>query len=369
MLRLFSLLLTLMLSTTLAIAQEWPNDAKMQMQAAGDRLGNAATTAERVSALREIGAIAAAHPDAEGAQVMASVLGQKATMEAGPGAMLAALEELASAGEITDVEAYSSIVGPLIDTAVKMQADGTLLPEAAIQMDDAISKLNGVAAKAGLPSVAEVISKASGDVISGAAATDLLSKLANFAKAARASPDLANMTAKETKEYLDSVVGSIPAGAGVAISGPAFIAFRDSLAWNNEMFGQSAQALDLVANAIETGQFDHEAYNKIHDRLNELSKGPWGSDTAKDMLKSLCKSIPVAGAWCDDLFKAVEELLGDVDCGAITCDCENVGGGLMRGPLIVQCRLQEENLIGECRATQKVTGTCDAGAAGSGANY
>ena len=250
-----------------------------------------------------------------------------------------------------------------------MQADGTLLSETAIQLDDAISNLNAAAAKAGLPSIGETISQASGDVVAGAAVTDMLGKLANMAKVARGSSDLAKMTADETKEYIDSMVGALPAGGGVAISGPAFIAFRDSLAWNNEMFGQSTQALDLVANAIETGQFDHEAYNKISNRLNELSKGPWGSDTAKDMLKSLCKSIPVAGAWCDDLFKAVENLLGDVDCGAITCDCDNVGGGLMRGPLIVQCRLQEETLIAECRATQKVTSTCDEGAKGGGANY
>ena len=339
------------------------------MQRAGDRLSSATTTAERVDALREIGAIAAEYPDATGAQTMASVFSQKATMEAGPSAMLGALEELASAGEITDVNAYGAIVGPLIDTVVKMQADGTLLSETAIQLDDAISKLNSVAAKAGLPSVAEAITQASGDIVGGAAITDALGKLANFAKVARGAPDVAGMTAKETKAYLDSVVGSLPAGGGVAISGPMYIAFRDSLAWNNEMFGQSAQALDLVANAIETGQFDHEAYNKIHDRLNELSKGPWGSDTAKDILKSLCKSLPVAGAWCDDLFKAVETLLSDVDCGAVTCDCDNVGGGLMRGPLIVQCKLQEDTLIAECRATQNVTSTCDAGAAGPGANY
>ncbi|MBL4872629.1 MAG: hypothetical protein JKY41_04370 [Rhodobacteraceae bacterium] len=92
MLRLISLLLTLMLFTPLAIAQEWSADAKMQMQAAGDRLGRATSTAERVTALRELGAIAAANPDAEGAQIMATVLSQKATMEAGPGAMLGALE-------------------------------------------------------------------------------------------------------------------------------------------------------------------------------------------------------------------------------------------------------------------------------------
>ena len=56
-----------------------------------------------------------------------------------------------------------------------------------------------------------------------------------------------------------------------------------------------------------------------------------GNSTAKDVLKSLCKAIPVAGAWCDDAFKLAQELISGGSCSAITCDCENVGGGLMRG--------------------------------------
>lgn len=369
MLRLFTVLITVAIFTTSAFAEEWPDDAKMQMQAAGEQLSSASTPADRVAALRELGAIAAAYPDAEGAQAMASALSQKATMEAGPGVMLDALAELAKSGEITDVDAYAAIVAPLMDTVVKMQADGTLLSETAIQVDDAISKLNAAAAKAGLPSVGDAISQATGDIVAGAAVTDALSKLANVAKVARGASNTAEMTDKETKEYIDSMISVLPPGAGPAITGPAFTVFRDSLAWNNEMFGQSAKALDLVANAIETGEFDHAAYNKIRNRLNDLSKGPWGSDTAKDFLKSLCKSLPVAGAWCDDLFKAVEKLLADVDCGAITCDCENVGGGLMKGPLMVQCKLQEQTLVLECQASQKVSSSCDPGAMGPGANY
>ena len=148
-----------------------------------------------------------------------------------------------------------------------------------------------------------------------------------------------------------------------------YVMYRDLVAWDNQMFGESAKALNLVADAIETGRFDHEAYNKIRGRLEELKKGPWDSDTAKDILKSLCKAIPIASAWCDDAFKLAEKLMGPVDCSAITCDCANVGGGLMRGPLIVTCKIQEQDLILQCQATKTVTGSCDGDAKGPAANY
>lgn len=367
--RIARLLFVAMIAATPSVAEDWPAAAKMQMQRAGDRLTAATSTAERVSALREIEAIAAAHAEAPDARLTAALMSQKATMEAGPSVMLAALGELAASGQITDVGTYAGIAGPLLDSVAKMQEDGTLLPSLAIEVDDAIGKLNAIAAKAGLPSVADAISQATGDAKLGSAITDSLGRLAKLAKVARQSSDLAAMDEKATKEFLDNWIGMLPPGAGPAISGPAFVVFRDSLAWNNEMFGESTKALNLVADAIETGQFDHEAYNKIRDRLNDLSKGPWGSDTAKDFFKKLCKSIPIAGAWCDDAFKLAEELISGVDCDKVTCDCDNVRGGLMRGPLIVQCKIQEQDLIGQCNATKKVTGSCPADAKGPGASH
>ena len=359
---------TVIFSAVPAAAGEWPAEARARMNAAGARLNAATDTAQRVDALREIQQIAAAHPDADGARVTAKLLSEKATQEAGPGAMLDALGALAASGEITDVQAYASIVGPLMDTVGQMQDNKTLLPEAAIQVDNAVQKLNAAAAKAGLPSIADAISQVSGNDKLGSAVTNTLGRLAKLAKAARDTPNLAEMNEQATKDYIDNVTGLLSGAAGPAISGPGFVLVRDNLAWNNEMFGQSSKALNLVADAIETGKFDHKAYNKIRDRLNELSKGPWGSDTAKDFLKKLCKSIPIAGAWCDDAFKLAEELVG-VSCDQITCDCENVGGGLMRGPLIVQCKIQEQDLINECNATKKVTGKCQGDARGPGASH
>ncbi|NNE22092.1 MAG: hypothetical protein HKN11_05735 [Rhizobiales bacterium] len=355
-------------SAATAAAGEWPADAKARMDAAGARLSAATETAQRVAALRDIQRIAAAHPNADGARLTAKLLSEKATEEAGPGAMLDALGTLAASGDIADVQAYASIVGPLMETIGQMQDNKTLLPEAAIQLDKAVQKLDAAAAKAGLPSIAAAISQATGDDKLGSAVTNTLSRLAKIAELARNTPDLAKMNKEATTEYIYGWLEAASSLGGPAINNVTAVPFSQLLGWNNEMYGQSSQALNLVADAIETGKFDHKAYNKIRDRLNELSKGPWGSDTIKDMVKSLCKSIPIAGAWCDDAFKLVEELVG-VSCGDITCDCENVGGGLMRGPLIVQCKIQEQDLISQCNATKKVTGKCQGDAKGPGASH
>jgi hypothetical protein len=41
----------------------------------------------------------------------------------------------------------------------------------------------------------------------------------------------------------------------------------------------------------------------------------------------------------------------------------------MRGPLIVQCKIQEQDLISESQATKKVTGSCQGDAKGPGASH
>ena len=354
---------------TSTLAAPWSDAAKAQMDAAGARLSTATTTAERVAALREIDSIVAAHPDSDEAALMAEIIGQKATQEAGPKAMLDALSDLAGSGEITDVNSYAAIVGPMMDNISKMQEDGTLLPSTAIALDDAIKKLDAAAKKANLPSVADAISQATGDPNLGATLRNTLGRVASLAQLARDTPNLAEMDEKATKAYIDRVIGLIPPGLSPALSGPGGVIFRDTLAWNNSMWQESTKGLDLVSEAIRTGEFNTEEYNKVRDRLNQLSAGPWGSDTAKDFFKALCKGIPVAGAWCDDVFKAVENVFAPLVCEEISCDCENVGGGLMRGPLIVQCELAQQSLRMECEATKAVTGSCDAGAVGPGASH
>ena len=363
MYRFICLIFAIVISATTAFAQGFSDEAKMRMEVAGARLTGAQTTADRVSALREIEAIAAANPNAPDARLLATMLRQQAMIESGPAAMIDALGVLASAKEIKDVDTYAAIIGPLMSTVAEMQENHTLLGATAIALDDAINNLNAAADKIGWPSVADTISEASGMEGIGSTITDTLGNLAKFAKLARSNPDVANMDEAAAKEFVDTVTSIMTMGGGITISAPVIVVVRDTLVWNQQMFGESAKALNLVADAIETGHLDQEAYGKINDHLNDLSRGPWGSDTAKDILKSICESMPFVGKWCGDAFKLAEQLFGD-DCDAISCDCENVGGGLMRGPLIVSCRLQEETVKAQCKATPSVVGYCDPGAMG-----
>jgi hypothetical protein len=363
-------LLALAVMTLPALAQDWPADAKQAMENAGSRLTSATTTAERVAALRDIEQIAAAYPDAPDARITASLLSQQATIEAGPAAMIEALQTLAASGEISDVQAYGEILGPLMETVGQMQQDRTLLPSAAIALDDAVSALNSAASKAGLPGIADAITAATGLEGLGATATDVLGKLAAAAKVARDAPDLAEMDAAATEEFLKNMVSIAPPIPAFGVNQIGYEMFIDTLAWNNEMYGESTKALNLVADAIETGRFDHAAYQQISDNLNRLSKGPWDSSIAKGVLQSMCEAIPVLGAWCGDAFKLAEDLIaGTTDCAAITCDCQNVGGGLMRGPLIVQCEIQQADLISQCQADNTAPLSCDADAKGPGASH
>ena len=364
-----SLIFSMLLFLTNANAEPWSDDAKAQLDAAGARLSAATTTEDRVAALREIDAIVSAHPESEDAQLLAQIIGEKATIEAGPKAMIDALGDLAASGEITDVNSYATIVGPMIDTIVKMQQDGSLLPSTAIALDEAIKKLDAVAKKANLPTVADAISQATGDPNIGSTIRNSLGRIAALAQLARDTPNINEMDEKALKSYIDKYFSLFPVAVAPALGAGGGVIIRDTLVWNNEMFKESTKALDLVTDAMETGEFNTAEYNKIRDRLTDLSAGPWGSSTATDFFKALCKGIPVAGAWCDDIFKALDELVNGISCEAITCDCGNVGGGLMSGALTVQCEIAQQSLILECQATKTVTGTCEAGASGPGASH
>ncbi|OOZ38108.1 hypothetical protein, partial [Solemya elarraichensis gill symbiont] len=128
MTRIFLLIpIILLLTSANTFANEWPAAAQSQMEAAGVRLKAATTTAERVKALREIEQVATAHPDAPEAQIMARLLAEKATQEAGPAKMLTALGELAASGQITDAGTLGSIATPLLESIAEMRDNVTLL--------------------------------------------------------------------------------------------------------------------------------------------------------------------------------------------------------------------------------------------------
>jgi hypothetical protein len=129
-----------------------------------------------------------------------------------------------------------------------------------------------------------------------------------------------------------------------------------------QMYDASADGLNLVADAIETGQIDQSRLTEITDRLNNLSRGPWGGDTAREFVRSWCGMLPALGGLCEELFDEIAELIEGPVCARINCDCANLAGGLLgAGPERVTCEINQQNLQALFQANNRIEGVCDPG--------
>lgn len=336
-----------------ALADPWPDQAVAEFNQAAEMLGRAQTPQERAAAIELMTDVAWTNSRADGADLVADMLVRSQIGELAHAETVEALAVLAGAGAL-DPETYGEIVGPIVDSALELAEVGDILPSQAIALDDAIKKLDEVAAQAGLPQVSEL-------------APELTGKLSIFTDLVRTYRDLKDLkTADEekTKEILDRLLG-LAGRVNPVFNTPAAVAFRDQLAWQKSMWSETTAGLDLVTRTMETGKFDSAAYDRIANRLKQLAKGPWGADTAKDFLKKLCDALPVLKKACEDLFDVAVDAV--VNCSAIDCDCANVGGGILSGPNRVTCELTQASLRAACAAEGKVVGVCDAGASGPAA--
>lgn len=360
------LVVCLLLLMPLSSLQAWAQDARAEMNAAGERLQAATTPEGRVAAMHDMADILARNPDDQAAAAAARVISDQASSEAGAAVLLDALTDLATAGKITDTQTLARIGAPLLSRINQMRDEGTLLPSSAIVLDDALGRLDRAAETLGLPNLAEAIDELTGDTGLASDARSALSRVADAARLLQAAGNLAQGDAEASRAFIDSTLSFFgAANPAISLVGPLY---REVLVWNQDMYGEAAGVIDLVTDAMQTGQFDEAAYNQRRERIGELSRGPWNSATAKDLLRSLCNQVPILGAWCDDLFDFVEDLVAGDPCEALTCDCENVGGGLMRGPLIVQCRLHEQELQQICQQLGEPLGSCLPDARGPGAS-
>ena len=71
---------------------------------------------------------------------------------------------------------------------------------------------------------------------------------------------------------------------------------RDKLAWDKEMWSESASGLELVADAMANGSIDDDRLAQITGRLNQLGdEGPWGTESGTSFLKKMVGGIPGVG--------------------------------------------------------------------------
>jgi hypothetical protein len=135
------------------------------------------------------------------------------------------------------------------------------------------------------------------------------------------------------------------------------------LDWNGEMLEASTEGIDLVADAIERGELDQEAYARVAERIEQLAgQGPWDGDTAKEFLKKWAENLPGVGKF----IKAVWPADLPEQCQAINCDCDNLDWGILTSAYQEECRNAEAGIIRQCRI-DKTQGACHPTASGPGA--
>ncbi|MBW7860853.1 MAG: hypothetical protein H3C33_07100 [Rhodocyclaceae bacterium] len=197
-------------------------------------------------------------------------------------------------------------------------------------------------------------------------ALDRVADLLKAVKAALGARDLASDPEADRARIVRDFIDMVPASAAPILTGPAVAAFADLQDWNGRMWDGATHGMDLVSEAMETGELDNDAYAALSAEIEDLArKGPWDSDTAAEALKKFAESLPFVGG----LLKALWPEDTVDECTVIDCDCGGITDwGILNGAMRDQCRATENALRAECAASGMVEGSCDPIAQGPGAS-
>ena len=323
-------------------------------RAAGLRLTMATTDEARAKAMADM-AKAASRSRAEGAELAVELLSQQSLALANDDAFQTFLSRVADPNTFSDPEAYGEAMTPLLRAMTRTMRPTLTDVNALIKLGDAIKQHDERAKAFGLPTFQDMAAKLanSGEGTVGLILNGILAA-AQFAKDREAGD---RMTDAATRKAQDRIISLLP--DSLAPFGPALPFARDQIRWTGRQFDRSSAAIDLVTEAMETGEFDTAAYEKIRvEMMRDFRRGPWDRGTYGDALVALCKKIGPLGTFCKDIFDALAPLWEPQHCKAIDCDCANVGGGILERTWYDECKRTEDWLIEECRRTEIIPGTC-----------
>ncbi len=174
-------------------------------------------------------------------------------------------------------------------------------------------------------------------------------------KAGKALDDYVKGNDKDVSKIIGAFVDLIPASVSPAFSGPAGVAFGDLMTWNAGMWNQTTQGIDLINDAMRTGQLDQDRLGQITQQLKLLAgQGPWGSDTARKMIANLLDSFPKLKA----LFNSLWPEQPKSNCDLINCNCGAIEAGILTGGWRDACRQGEASLKAQCQASGVISGSC-----------
>lgn len=279
----------------------WPADAQGQLALAATGLAEAVGPGDRLAAFSAVQDALQDAGDAPGASVMLRLAGAQIGGELAVSELERAVAALAkaTAPEVLEEQA-AIIIGAMAALKIDDPDAEPVLPSTMIALSDAVQDYDDAAAAVGLPSlrdsVLNLLPEGVRDRVSG-----LLDRIDTAAEIARDLEDLAAGDDQAAERVAEAYFELFPTPA---LAGQQ-VAIVDLIDWNNRMYGASANALQEVAAGIETGQVNTAAINNIMNELRDLSRGPWGLDTMRDVLSGLCGDLPVLADLCDAVAGAV----------------------------------------------------------------
>lgn len=359
--RMFAALAALLVFTAVSQAQglSWPDDLVRLWSQTSEALERAENLQARHEAYWRAEAEMRAYDDiAPGAELTRWMINMQMAAEAAIAELSDALSQLegAAGGDLSlQAAGFAAAVGAV-------QPHIPPIPSAAYKFVEATNAYDKTAAAKNLPQVREAIALFGGE--KAKAVSEALGKLEKATElydkaeaAAKGDPDAVNELAR-------TLAGMVPAPVAPSLAGPPKIAFNELTDWDKEMYEVSAEGVYIVEDAIKKGRVDTERLAKVTQKLEDLRRGPWDGDTAREFAKSWCDKLPPV---VSDLCKKVFEKEKPPTCADIDCDCESISGGIIVGPLKVQCELHESELRQLCESHGEVVGSCDPGARGDAA--
>jgi hypothetical protein len=192
-----------------------------------------------------------------------------------------------------------------------------------------------------------------------------LDNLLKYAKATNTLDDLRKTGEVNVKDFMDNIVGLVPNSVSISLNGPASVFFTDLLEYNQKMWKEPTDALNIIADGIESGQIDHARLAQVTERINKLAKeGPWSVKSGLDFFQKILEGLPVVGK----LFKAIKGVWQYSVCRPINCDCAAlVDWGILAGEYIKECKNHEKSIKDSCNKTGKIEGACHITASGPNA--
>lgn len=197
---------------------------------------------------------------------------------------LAALQRAPPASD--DRSSYLGALPAMLKPLFDLARSGPENPEGLYNLNSAIERL--AAAGIGLSEI----------VGADPDAYDLktIEKVAKWNKVGDNLAGLKETGAVNAKQFTNGVLSILPPELAPALASPAGKFFRDLMDWDQQMWSNSTDGLNLVSQAIATGKLDAAAYDKVSQRLQALGRqGPWTTQSGVDFAKKTAEMIPGGG--------------------------------------------------------------------------